>query len=146
MLSILPFNNRVVKIQVTGATIRAALEHGVESFEQELQPGRFPQVSGIRFAFDANRKPGARLTSVTVNGKVLDDRQNYTLATTTYVAVDFGDGYDMFRGAAFLIRPEQGQVESDILQNAVASVKSIAPQADGRIQRRDVAKDQNACP
>ena len=93
VLSILPFNNRVVKVQVSGAVIRAALEHGVESLGQELQPGRFPQVSGIRFAFDANRKPGARLTSVTVNGKVLDDRRNYTLATTSYVAVDFGDGY-----------------------------------------------------
>ena len=145
VLSILPFNNRVVKLQVNGAVIRAALEHGVESFGQELQPGRFPQVSGIRFAFDASRKPGARLTSVTINGKPLDDRRSYTLATTTYVAIDAGDGYDMFRGATFLIRPEQAQVESDILQNAITSVKSIAPQADGRIKRLDEARDQNVC-
>ncbi|HVS21952.1 MAG TPA: 5'-nucleotidase C-terminal domain-containing protein, partial [Pyrinomonadaceae bacterium] len=144
-LSILPFNNRVVKLQVSGAVIRAALEHGVASVGQETQPGRFPQVSGIRYAFDASRKPGARITSITVNGKPLDDRKTYALATTTYVAVEAGDGYDMFRGATFLIRPEQAQVESDILQTAIASVRSIAPQADGRIKRVDVAKEQNTC-
>src|SRR6266853_1602046 len=84
-LSILPFNNRVVKLQVTGAAIRASLEHGVATAAEELQPGRFPQVSGLRYAFDTNRKPGARLTSVTVNGKPLEDRRSYTLATTTYL-------------------------------------------------------------
>jgi 5'-nucleotidase len=145
VLSILPFNNRVVKIQVSGAVIRAALEHGVGSLGQELQPGRFPQVSGIRFEFDASRKPGARVTTVAVNGKPLDDRRTYTLATTTYVAVEAGDGYDMFRGAPFLISAQQAQVESEVLQNAIAAMKSIAPQADGRVKRIDVVKDQNEC-
>src|SRR6185503_5923182 len=47
VLSILPFNNKIVKIQTTGAVLRAALEHGVASIGVEGQPGRFPQVSGI---------------------------------------------------------------------------------------------------
>src|SRR5207244_8971143 len=88
VLSMLPFNNRVVKLQVTGAVIRAALENGVATAAEEVQPGRFPQVSGLRYAFDTSRKPGARLTSVTVNGKPLDDRQIYALATTAYLAVE----------------------------------------------------------
>jgi len=145
VISILPFNNHVVKLQVTGALIRAALENGVSHSVEESQPGRFAQVSGIRYAFDANRKPGARLTSVTVNGKPLDDRHTYTLATTTYLAVEFGDGYEMFRGATFLIRPEQAQLETDILQKAIAAVPAIAPKTDGRIKRVDAAKDQNPC-
>jgi 5'-nucleotidase len=145
VLSILPFNNKVVKIQIMGAVIRAALEHGVASLGTEAQPGRFPQVSGIRFAFDATRKPGSRLTTVTVNGKPLDDQRTYTLAATNYVISDAGDGYDMFRGATFVIRPEQGPSESDILQKAIASVRSIAPKTDGRIKRLDAGKDREPC-
>ena len=145
VLSMLPFSNRVVKLQLTGAVIRAALEHGVASIGEEAQPGRFPQVSGLRYEYDASRKPGARITSITVNGKPLDDRRAYTLATTTYVAIDAGDGYAMFRSATLLIPPAQAPIESDILQKAIASVPAIAPKIDGRIKRIDAAKDQRSC-
>ena len=144
VLSILPFNNRVVKLQVMGTMIRAALEHGVATAAEEVQPGRFPQVSGLRYAFDTSRKPGTRLTSVTLNGKPLDDRQTYTLATTAYLAVERGDGYDML-GSTFLSRPEQAPIESDILLRAITSVRAIAPKKDGRITRVDAPKDQNPC-
>ena len=144
VLSILPFNNRVVKMQLTGAIIRAALEHGVASFGTESQPGRFPQVSGIRYAFDTSRPPGKRVTSITINGKPLDDRGTYTLATTSYVAIDAGDGYDMFRGSPMVIRPEQAPSETDILLKAIASVPAIAPKTDGRIKRID-AKGKSSC-
>lgn len=143
VLSILPFNNRVVKLQVTGAVIRAALEHGLATAVEEVQPGRFPQVSGLRYDFDTSRKAGQRLTSVMVDGKPLDDQRNYSLATTTYLFVEAGDGYDMFRTAMPLITPERGQVESDILLRAVSSAKAIAPKTDGRIQRID--KAQQTC-
>ena len=145
VLSILPFNNKVVKIQITGAVLRKALEHGVASIGTEAQPGRFPQVSGIRFEYDATRKPGARVTSITVNGKPLDDRGTYTLAASNYVVKDGGDGYDMFRDAPLVIRPEEGPSESDILQKAIAAVPSIAPSLDGRVRRIDAPRDQKIC-
>ena len=145
VLSMLPFNNRVVKIQISGAVLRSALEWGVASIGDEAQPGRFPQVSGIRYSYDASRKPGARLVSVTVNGKPLDDKQTYTLATTSYVAEDAGDGYTMFKGAMQLIPKAQQPFESDILQKAIQSVPAIAPVLEGRITRVDSAKNQNSC-
>jgi 5'-nucleotidase len=145
VLSILPFNNKVVKVQVTGATLRRALEHGVASIGVETQPGRFPQVSGIRFSYDASRKPGERVTNVSVNGKPLDDRQLYSLAATNYVVKDAGDGYDMFRDSKILIGPDQAPSESDILQKKIGAVASIAPKTDGRITRVDTPKDQKKC-
>jgi 5'-nucleotidase len=137
VLSMLPFKNRVMKLEITGATLRAALEHGVSRSAEDKEPGRFPQVSGVRFGFDASRPAGSRLTVVTVNGQPLDDKKTYTLAAPTFVAKDGGDGYNMFQGAKILVQPEQGLVDSDILRNAIAAVKSIAPQTDGRIQRQD---------
>jgi 5'-nucleotidase len=145
VLSILPFNNRVVKLQLTGAIIRVALEHGVASLGTEAQPGRFPQVSGIRYAFDTSRPPGKRITSITVKGKPLDDQVTYTLATTSYVAIDAGDGYDMFRKGTLVTRPEQSPSETDILLKAITSVPAIAPKTDGRITRIDAVKDKNSC-
>jgi len=145
VLSILPFNNRVVKLQLTGAIIREALEHGVASFGTELQPGRFPQVSGIRYEFDTSRPSGKRITSITINGKPLDDRRSYTLATTSYVAIDAGDGYDMFRKGTLVVPPEKAPSETDILMKAITSVPAISPKTDGRIKRVDVAKDKSSC-
>jgi 5'-nucleotidase len=145
VLSTLPYNNRVVKLQLTGAILREALEHGVASLGVEAQPGRFPQVSGIRYTFDTSRPPGKRITSIAINGKPLDDSRTYTLATTSYVAIDAGDGYDMFRKGTLLIRPEQAPSETDILLKAIGSVPAISPRTDGRITRVDAGKDKSSC-
>jgi 5'-nucleotidase len=139
VLSILPFANPVVKIEVTGATLRAALEHGVSRSAEDNEPGRFPQVSGIRFTFDTTRPAGSRVTEATVNGQPLDDKKTYTLATSSFVAVDGGDGYTMFRGARFVVKPEEGPKAPDVLRKAIAAVKSIAPRTDGRINRKQKA-------
>ena len=136
VLSIFPFANPVVKLEVTGATLRAALEHGVSRSAEDTEPGRFPQVSGIQFTFDTTRPAGSRITEVTVNGRPLDDKKTYTLATSTFLAVDAGDGYTMFRGARFLIKPEQAQTAPDVLRKAIASVKAISPRTEGRITRK----------
>ncbi len=137
VLSILPFGNPVVKIEVTGATLRKALEHGVSQSAESGEPGRFPQVSGLRFSFDATRPAGSRVTEVTVGGKPLDDKMTYTLATTSFLAVNGGDGYDMFKGAKLLVKQEEAQKDFDILSKAIGSVSAISPQVDGRIKRLD---------
>lgn len=140
VLSILPFKNKVVKSELTGATLREALEHGVARSAEDAEPGRFPQVSGIRFTFDVTRPPGSRIVSVTINGKPLDDKSNYTLATSDYIGIDGGDGYSMFKGARLLIPRERALYDSDVLRAAIARKRVIVPKVDGRIQRLD--KDQ----
>jgi 5'-nucleotidase len=137
VMAILPYENPIVKIEVSGATLRAALEHGVSRSAEEKEPGRFPQVSGLRFTFDARRPAGSRVTSVEVNGQPLDAKKTYTLATNTFLVLKGGDGYTMFAGAKFLIDPENGPVEPVVLMNAISADKEIAPQADGRIKRID---------
>ncbi|CAN5733528.1 5'-nucleotidase C-terminal domain-containing protein [soil metagenome] len=139
LLSILPFKNKVVKLELTGATLRATLEHGVSTSGEDAQPGRFPQVAGLRFTFDASRPPGSRVVGVTVNGQPLDDHRKYTLATTNFLAIDGGDGYGMLKESRLLIVPEQGQNDFDILRRAVLAARSIAPKIDGRIKRLDKA-------
>ena len=79
VLSILPFKNKLIKIEVTGATILAALEHGVARSAEDAEPGRFPHVSGMTFSFDASRPAGSRVSNVMVNRRPLDPARKYSL-------------------------------------------------------------------
>jgi 5'-nucleotidase len=143
LLSILPFKNKLVKIEVTGSTLRAALEHGVSRSAEDSQPGGFPQVSGIQFSFDATRKPGARLVEVKVNGLPLDDAKKYSLTTTTFIALDGGDGYTMFKGSPVIIPPERAPIDVDVVRKAI-TLRGIAPRVEGRIKRLDAVQKSGA--
>ena len=140
VLGILPFKNKLIKIQITGATLRAALEHGVARSAEDAEPGRFPQVSGIQFSFDASKPAGNRIVDVKVNGQPLVDAKKYTLTTTTFVALKGGDGYTVFKDATVVTPPERAPTDSEALQSAISAVNAIAPVVEGRIKRLDTVK------
>lgn len=137
VLSILPFNNPIVKIRISGKTLLEALEHGVARSREDNEPGRFPQVSGIRFVFDASRPPGNRVIEATVDGKPIDPEAKYTLATSDFLVSKGGDGYTMFKDAEILIAAENAPKDSEVLEKAIreAPNSTIAPAIDGRIRR-----------
>ncbi|MER3430500.1 MAG: bifunctional metallophosphatase/5'-nucleotidase [Blastocatellia bacterium] len=137
VLSILPFNNPIVKIRISGKTLLQALEHGVARSSEDNEPGRFPQVSGIRFVFDASRPPGNRIVEASVNGRPIDRDAKYTLATSDFLVSKGGDGYTMFKDAEILISAKDAPKDSDVLEKAIrhAPNSTIAPVTDGRIER-----------
>ena len=51
--------DELILLDVSGEMIHSALENGV-SMWPKLE-GRFPQVSGITFAFDPSKPPGSRV-------------------------------------------------------------------------------------
>ena len=89
----------VNRIQVTGAQVKEALEHGVSRYPADV--GIFPQVSGISFTLDSSAQAGKRVVSVEVNGKPLDLMQKYSLAVTNFMHMG-GDGYSMLVNAPLL--------------------------------------------
>jgi 5'-nucleotidase len=142
VLSILPFGNNLAVVDVTGDVLRQALEHGVSLTAPGAEPGPFPQVSGLTFAFDASRAPGARLVGdVLVNGERLDPQKHYKLATTSFVAGG-GDQYAMFAG-----RPNTPTqlTDSGVLRKAIEDAQTISPQTDGRIRRLDTPAEAKPC-
>ena len=143
LLSILPFKNKLVKIEVTGATLRAALEHGVSRIAPDAEPGGFPQVSGVQYSFDASRAAGSRLVDVKVKGLPLDNAKKYTLTTTTFIGLDGGDGYSMFKGATVIIPPDRAPIDVDVVRKALGR-RAIAPRVEGRIKRLDAAQKSGA--
>lgn len=136
VLSILPFNNPIVKIEITGKVLREALEHGVaKSGGEENEPGRFPQVSGVNFTFDPAKPAGKRITEIKVGGKFLDDNKTYTLATSDFLVSRGGDGYAMFKNAKVLIKADAAPKDSELLERAIAGApnKTIAPKLENRV-------------
>src|SRR5262249_34921680 len=63
-LSELPFNNRIVVVEIAGRDLRRAIENGLSVLPRPA--GRFPQVSGMAIAFDLAREPGSRITAMKV--------------------------------------------------------------------------------
>ena len=130
--AILPFNNPVVALEVTGRTLRAALEHGLSKIGLEKADGRFLQVAGLTFRYMPGRSPGARLVEVRVGDTALDENTTYSVAISQYL-VNGGDGYEMFRDARYLSTPEPGRDEASAFIKYIESLQSLDVQPDHRI-------------
>ncbi len=139
VLSILPFNNPIVKVEMTGKVLKQILEHGVarSGAGEDSEPGRFPQVSGIRFEYDTTKPAGSRIVSVTVGGKPLDEAKSYTVATSDFLVSRSGDGYTMFKEGKVLTDAAKAPKDSDMFEAAIKSSPNatISPVLDGRIKR-----------
>lgn len=134
VLAELPFGNRTIKLELKGADILAALENGVSKVEEGS--GRFPQVSGIRFAYSAARPAGTRVHDVTVDGKPLDPAATYTLATNDFMARG-GDGYTMFTAGRPLIDERSSRLIASQVIDYVAARRAVSPAVEGRSTRLD---------
>ncbi len=137
VISILPFNNPIVKIEIDGATLREVMEHGVARSAEDNEPGRFPQVSGMTFKFDASKPAGSRVVEITVGGKPLDDKKLYTFATSDFLVSRGGDGYTMLAKGKVLIDASAAKKDSDVFEQAIRAAGSngIAPKVEERIIR-----------
>ena len=97
VLTVLPFQNTLVTMMVPGATLIAALEHGVNGIEEGA--GRFPQIAGMRFRLDTSVAPDAgRVSGVEVATEggwaAIDEGAMYGIVTNNFMARG-GDGYAM---------------------------------------------------
>jgi 2',3'-cyclic-nucleotide 2'-phosphodiesterase (5'-nucleotidase family) len=126
----LPFGNKLVKLEVTGADIEAAIENGLSQVEEGA--GRFPQVSGLVVKADLKRPPGMRVFSVTVNGAPLEEGKTYTLATNDFMAAG-GDGYTVLKSGKPLINAIDAKLLASAVIDYVEAKKEIAPKVEGRL-------------
>ena len=144
--SVLPFDNYIVAIKLTGKEITEALEHGVSGVEDG--EGRFPQVSGITFKYSPSRKRGSRVQAILIAGKPVDPGREYVVATNDFLAAG-GDGYQAFGEAIKLskgfsvtggtiqgekvVYSDSGRWLRDVLVEYIKKKKKIIPKIEGRI-------------
>ena len=130
ILTELPFGNKTTKLELTGADLVTALEHGFGMVGEGA--GRFPQVSGMVVEVDLTRPAGARVRSVGIGGERLDPSATYTLATNDFLARG-GDGYAVLAEARRLIDPAAARLMASQVIDFVAAAGTVAPAVEGRI-------------
>lgn len=129
LLSVLPFENEVVTVELTGEEVVAVLEHAVAQYPALW--GGFPQVSGISFTFDAEKPVGERVVEVLFGDEEpepIDYEAVYLVATNSFLAAG-GDGFTM------LEKEPLGNFGTmlDVLIDYLQEHETVAPQVEGRI-------------
>ncbi len=122
-----PFRNELVVGTLSGAQVLAALARSA-SLDPQDNHGGFLQVSGVRYVID-----GRRLASATVDGQPIDPERRYRVVTSDFLA-EGGDGYDMLKEMQDKV--QSGRLVADMAIDAFRNEAAVAPQTDGRIQRR----------
>ncbi|MBX0316852.1 bifunctional metallophosphatase/5'-nucleotidase [Planococcus glaciei] len=135
VLTTLPFGNSLAIMNLTGAELKAALEHSVSEYPNEL--GAFLHVAGMKFTFDPAKPAGSRVTSVSVKEgdsfTALNLAKNYKVATNTFIAAG-GDGFTSF-GTAYKDGrvSEPGFTDFDMFVDYITSLNEVNPKVEGRI-------------
>lgn len=142
---IIPFENYIIALEMSGRDIIRALEHGLSDLPTPA--ARFLQVSGLKMRYDLSAPPGRRLLEVQVGNQPLVDDKIYILATVDFLAAG-GDGYSMFpkifcgpgetgqngnNTAYKLVYNDPSRSLKQIVSNYVKTEKIISPAVEGRI-------------
>ena len=129
-ITVQPFGNTLTLLDLTGAELKQALEHGVATWAEGK--GQFLNVSkGVQYTFDLAKPAGQRLVSATLNGQPLDDAKTYTVAVNTFTATG-GDGFDVFKNTKGR-RIDTGTLDIDLLINYLKGMPDVAVKNEGRI-------------
>lgn len=133
VLAELPFNNRVVVVEIGGAELRRAMENGLSLLPRAS--GRFPQVSGIALEFELARQPGSRVTAMRVGGAPLDEGKIYRVAILDYLARG-GDDYTMFAGAKRITPDNDAPMMVNEVVEYLRKIGTARTGVEGRITAR----------
>lgn len=129
VLTVLPFGDVVVTVEVSGTELKTMLENGVGAVPE--MNGRFPQISGFKFGYHTLRPPGLRVAWVRwPDGRDVDlgPDARYTIAINAFMAGG-GDGYGPFNGREHTREPLDQVVTEYIQANSPVSPEGPVPPA-----------------
>jgi 5'-nucleotidase len=131
---VMPFDNTIFTLELTGAEVRRALEDGLRS-------SRVTQVSGLRFEYDPERSRGDRVVKVELaDGSPLDPARTYKVGCNNFMATG-GDENAALSGGKN--RTDTGMNVRDAIEAYIAARSkngaALDQKLDGRIKRRENA-------
>lgn len=108
-ITLLPFSNTLVTLELTGQQIINVLEDALSNhLDQSGSTGSYPYASGLRFNVDASALKGSRVTAVEVNPRLqgtwmpINVAATYVVVSSDYLASG-RDGYATFTEATNII-------------------------------------------
>lgn len=119
MYEIMPFDNYLVTVEVSGADLRKAIDHGINN--PKISDGQF---SGLKVTYDPKAEQGKSIKTITLDdGTPLKDDAYYKVVINDFMLTG-GDGYDFSKAKNVVntyipIR--------DALVDAVKKAKTLTP-------------------
>ncbi|MCL4806490.1 MAG: 5'-nucleotidase C-terminal domain-containing protein [Thermoanaerobaculia bacterium] len=132
-MSVLPFGNRVVVVEMTGSAVGAALEKGLASVGRRT--GSLLQVSGLAVVVDLAAPAGERVLEVRVGGSPLRADDLYRVAVSSHLASG-GDGHAEIAAGRRFAAGEGEPLDVEALAAHLSRLSAAAPAtapAGGRI-------------
>ncbi|QIX27014.1 ExeM/NucH family extracellular endonuclease [Nocardioides sp. JQ2195] len=121
--SVLPFVNNVSLVDLTGAQLRAVLE-------QQWQPDGSSRPflalglsDNVRVTQDPTKPRGERITSVIIDGQMLDPTATYTVSTFSFLASG-GDNFFAFKDG---VARDTGLVDRELWMSYLESHQPLSP-------------------
>lgn len=133
ILQELPFHNRVVVIEISGADLLLAMENGLAQIP--VPAGRFPQVSGMKVVFDPKQPMRKRVISLEVAGKPVELGRTYRVAVLDFLARG-GDDYTVFRTAKRVTPDADAPLLANEVTNYLKALGTVKTTTEGRIVAR----------
>jgi 2',3'-cyclic-nucleotide 2'-phosphodiesterase (5'-nucleotidase family) len=121
-------------LELTGEQLQAVITHAIS----EPGAGRWLQVSGLAFVYDADTRTVVRLVvRPAAGGSPVDvsrPGQKFRVVVNKFLIEDKEEGYDVILGAAPAVQCTASAPDLKILvYGALAAKKEIAPAMEGRI-------------
>lgn len=135
--TVMPFESKVVVIEVTGKTLLDAFEHSVHRYHDGEPRGEFLQFSGVQIEYDMNKSPGKRVVDVKVlcaycqvpQLENVDPLKKYRAVVQDFMA-NGGDGYEMLKNSQI---KESETLDVEILNEFITKKSPIYPAVEWRI-------------
>ncbi len=125
VFEVLPFQNTMVTLKLTGAQLRKSLERGLVSIVG------LPAVSGIRVQLDRTKPEGQQVVSLTLpDGTPVEDSKLYSMTTNDFVVAG-GDGYTELAKGTDIV--DTGVYLRDVLVDYIKARRVLTPATDGRM-------------
>lgn len=130
-ISVQPFGNTLVVMDLTGDEVKRALEHGLSG------GGGFLHVSAsIEVKADTRRPAGDRVVAVKINGTAVDPKATYRLVVNSFIAGG-GDNHQVLKDAKGR-RYDTGTIDLDALVEYLKKNTPVERKSEGRVT--DAAK------
>jgi 2',3'-cyclic-nucleotide 2'-phosphodiesterase (5'-nucleotidase family) len=128
LIEVHPFDNTITKVTVSGKFLKKFIKTG-------FSPRSLFTYSGLDITYKVNKKGKIKSIKILFNGKPLENRKQYTVATNSYIAGGGSEGY-LFKKIADENKQLVGSKSiRDLMTDAFANGPISAPET-GRITER----------
>lgn len=121
--NVLPFNNTVALVTLTGAQLKAVLEQQWQPAGTSRPYAQLGMSDNVEVVADATQPVGKRILQVRIDGKLIDPAATYVVSTLSFLATG-GDNFSAFKQGTYV---DTGLLDAQLWRDFLASEEPVKP-------------------